>query len=116
MEWLLSKSQVSKTSERRFPSIRSSYITKRYKVSVVKSDSKVRRAAPDTRISENVQVSGTGSNMQNEKGALKMRGLPFRATDDEVVEFFAGYNIIPTSIKYKYDDQGRKSGQACILF
>lgn len=45
-----------------------------------------------------------------------MRGLPFRATDDEVVDFFAGYNIIPTSIKYKYDDQGRKSGQACILF
>lgn len=45
-----------------------------------------------------------------------MRGLPFRATDDEVIEFFAGYNIIPTSIKYKYDDQGRKSGQACILF
>lgn len=45
-----------------------------------------------------------------------MRGLPFRATDDEVVEFFAGYNAISTSIKYKFDDQGRKSGQACILF
>jgi RNA recognition motif-containing protein len=33
-----------------------------------------------------------------------MRGLPFRATDDEVVDFFSGYNMIPTSIKYKFDD------------
>jgi heterogeneous nuclear ribonucleoprotein F/H len=63
-----------------------------------------------------VYITRPGTNLPNEKGALKMRGLPFRATDDEVVDFFAGYNIIPTSIKYKYDDQGRKSGQACILF
>jgi len=33
-----------------------------------------------------------------------LRGLPFRATDDEIIEFFLGYSMIPASIKHKYDD------------
>jgi len=45
-----------------------------------------------------------------------MRGLPFRATDEDIISFFTGYDLIPTSIKYKLDENGRKSGQACILF
>jgi len=39
-----------------------------------------------------------------------MRGLPFRATDDEVISFFAGYDVITSSLKYKLDESGRKSG------
>lgn len=49
-------------------------------------------------------------------GALRMRGLPFRATDEEIEKFFTGYDIMPNSIKYKLDESGRKSGQACIMF
>lgn len=45
-----------------------------------------------------------------------MRGLPFKATDQEIIQFYSGYDILPASLKYKLDDQGRKSGQACILF
>lgn len=47
---------------------------------------------------------------------MKLRGLPFWATDDEIYEFLDGYNVVSNSLKYKYDENGRKSGQAAILF
>ena len=39
-----------------------------------------------------------------------MRGLPFKATDVEIYEFFYGYDFIPNRIKFKLDEAGRKSG------
>jgi RNA recognition motif-containing protein len=45
-----------------------------------------------------------------------MRGVPFKATDEEILEFFAGYDIIRSSLKFKLDEAGRRSGQVCVLF
>lgn len=77
----------------------------------------MRRAPADTKIPEKYQVQGTKRAAEYEQiSAIRMRGLPFKATDDEIENFFTGYNIIPNSIKYKLDENGRKSGQACIMF
>ena len=31
---------------------------------------------------------------ENKAKALKLRGLPFNATEDEIIEFFKKYNIV----------------------
>lgn len=47
---------------------------------------------------------------------LRLRGLPFRVPDEDVYDFLAGYNVVPGSLKFKFDENGRKSGQAALLF
>lgn len=66
----------------------------------------VRRAPADTIVPvKPVKASKQiDSDYDDSYGALRMRGLPFKATDDEIVNFFLGYDIISTSIKYKLDD------------
>ena len=63
----------------------------------------MRRAPADTKLPEKILSNG----LKHESeviGALRMRGLPFRATDEEVEAFFAGYDLMPNSIKYKLDE------------
>ena len=48
--------------------------------------------------------------------ALKMRGVPFRATESEIEEFFADYKVVPGSIKFETGEDGRKTGFAAALF
>lgn len=68
----------------------------------------VRRAPSDTIVPvkppKMLGSKQVDSDYDDSYGALRMRGLPFKATDDEIIGFFAGYDIIPTSIKYKLDD------------
>ena len=51
----------------------------------------------------------------NYMGIVKMRGLPFEATDNDILDFFGKYNPIPHSLKIGYNGS-RKSGDAVILF
>ncbi len=51
-----------------------------------------------------------------EQGALRLQGLPFKATDEDVAAFFEGYNMVPDSLKYQMNEEGRKTGQAAVLF
>ena len=44
-----------------------------------------------------------------------MRGLPYRATDEEVIEFFKDYKIKEDSLQWGQGDDGRKNGWGCIL-
>ena len=34
-----------------------------------------------------------------EKGALTLKGLPWKVTEEDLVQFFDGYNYIPESLK-----------------
>jgi len=43
--------------------------------------------------------------------------LPFKATDEEIAEFFDGYNMVPGSIKYQMNEETqRKTGHCAVLF
>jgi hypothetical protein len=48
--------------------------------------------------------------MHQEKPALKMQGLPYSASIEQIIEFFTGYNIDMNSINIgKYPD-GKATG------
>jgi RNA recognition motif-containing protein len=48
-------------------------------------------------------------------GIIKMRGLPFDVTSEQILDFFKKYSPISHSLKIGYNG-GRKSGDASILF
>ena len=35
-----------------------------------------------------------------EKGALTLKGAPWKSTDEDVAAFFEGYNMVPGSLKW----------------
>lgn len=45
-----------------------------------------------------------------------MRGLPFSATAEDIIVFFAGYSLIMDSVKFSCFEDGRRTGQAAVLF
>lgn len=45
-----------------------------------------------------------------------MRGLPFTATKDNIVEFFQGHNIVPETVVMTYRGDGRATGEGYIGF
>lgn len=47
---------------------------------------------------------------------IKMRGLPFRASTEEVVSFFKGFHVLPDSLHLGVDNLGRPSGEGWITF
>ena len=51
-----------------------------------------------------------------EQAALRLQGLPFKATEEEIAEFFEGFNMVPDSIKFQENEEGRRTGQAAVLF
>lgn len=48
--------------------------------------------------------------------SLKMKGLPFSVTRDEILSFFQGTNMIEDSVKIGVYPDGRLTGEACVLF
>lgn len=48
--------------------------------------------------------------------AIDLRGIPFRATEDDIYAFFSNYDFVPKSVKIGYKRDMRKSGFASILF
>lgn len=47
---------------------------------------------------------------------MKLRGVPYRASESEVEEFFADYKLVAGSVKFGVGDDGRKNGFAAALF
>jgi RNA recognition motif-containing protein len=60
--------------------------------------------------------SGQHSFGDSDQVALKLRGVPFRASESEIEEFFADYKLVAGSIKLGVGDDGRKNGFAVALF
>ena len=46
---------------------------------------------------------------------LRMRGLPFDVTENEIMEFFAGFDVVPGSIIIGEKSQGNRTGEAGVL-
>mmetsp|Transcript_3819 Transcript_3819/g.9084 ORF Transcript_3819/g.9084 Transcript_3819/m.9084 type:complete len:92 (-) Transcript_3819:195-470(-) len=47
---------------------------------------------------------------------VKMKGLPFRATKQDILEFFQGFNIVSHSTLLRKNADGRASGEAYVTF
>lgn len=65
----------------------------------------------------NVQIRRTRKTLgSGEQGALRCRNWPWRASEEEFYEFFAGYNPVEGSLKFQVNEEGKKMGNAAILF
>ena len=60
--------------------------------------------------------TGGGIQVGEHTGFLRMRGLPFAATKDDIIQFFAGYNPVPESVVLTYRNDGRATGEAYVGF
>lgn len=68
---------------------------------------------------EPYHVYGHGHDKKRVEGdskMVRMRGLPFSAGDEDIVQFFNGYRIVAGGIVRGRDRHGRASGEACVTF
>jgi hypothetical protein len=47
---------------------------------------------------------------------LRVRGLPFRASKEEVESFFAGFGLVENTLQFGYNEEGLPSGEAWLDF
>jgi RNA recognition motif-containing protein len=45
-----------------------------------------------------------------------MRGLPFRISNHDILDFFRGFDILPQSVQIGMTSDGRSSGEAWVSF
>jgi heterogeneous nuclear ribonucleoprotein F/H len=60
--------------------------------------------------------SGGGIQVGEHTGFLRMRGLPFTATREDISKFFEAYNPILESIVLTYRSDGRATGESYVAF
>ena len=60
--------------------------------------------------------TGGGIQVGEHTGFLRMRGLPFSSTKEDIFHFFEGYNPVQESIVLTYRNDGRATGEAYIGF
>jgi len=65
---------------------------------------------------QQVKRSGGGIQVGEHTGFLRMRGLPFSATKEDISKFFEAYNPILESIVLTYRSDGRATGEAYVGF
>uniref|UniRef100_UPI00398F1C79 heterogeneous nuclear ribonucleoprotein H2-like isoform X2 n=1 Tax=Pristiophorus japonicus TaxID=55135 RepID=UPI00398F1C79 len=49
-------------------------------------------------------------------GTVRLRGLPFGCSKEEILQFFTGLEIVPNGITLPVDYQGRSTGEAFVQF
>ena len=47
---------------------------------------------------------------------MKLRGFPWQVTDEDVVQFFDGYKLVPDSVKIERGDDDRITGFGAVVF
>ncbi|XP_059476192.1 heterogeneous nuclear ribonucleoprotein H-like [Neocloeon triangulifer] len=63
-------------------------------------------------------VKRSGLNLENamDDGCVRLRGLPFGCSKEEIAQFFSGMEIVPNGISLPTDYQGRSTGEAYVQF
>ncbi|XP_040273875.1 G-rich sequence factor 1 isoform X2 [Bufo bufo] len=49
-------------------------------------------------------------------GTVRLRGLPYSCSEQDIVNFFSGLSIADEGITFVFDHRGRKSGEAFVQF
>ena len=77
-----------------------------------------RQGGPGRGVGGGAPVRRTGGGIQigEHTGFLRMRGLPFSATKDDIAKFFESYNPVLDSIVLTYRSDGRATGEAYVGF
>ena len=60
--------------------------------------------------------TGGGIQVGEHTGFLRMRGLPFSATREDIFTFFQGYNPLLNTIVLTFRNDGRATGEAYVGF
>ncbi|EHA98404.1 Heterogeneous nuclear ribonucleoprotein F [Heterocephalus glaber] len=60
--------------------------------------------------------SGPDSADSAKGGFVRLRGLPFGCTKEEIVQFFSGLEIVPNGITLPVDPEGKITGEAFVQF
>lgn len=63
-----------------------------------------------------VKRTGGGIQVGEHTGYLRMRGLPFSASKEDIYMFFEDYNTVSDSIVLTYRSDGRATGEAYVQF
>ncbi|XP_011308354.1 heterogeneous nuclear ribonucleoprotein H [Fopius arisanus] len=63
-------------------------------------------------------VKRSGLNLENvmDDGCVRLRGLPFGCSKEEIAQFFSGLEILPNGISLPTDFTGRSTGEAYVQF
>ncbi|XP_071650393.1 heterogeneous nuclear ribonucleoprotein H2 isoform X2 [Temnothorax longispinosus] len=63
-------------------------------------------------------VKRSGLNLENamDDGCVRLRGLPFGCSKEEIAQFFSGLEILPNGISLPTDYTGRSTGEAYVQF
>jgi len=64
----------------------------------------------------NRTTQGGGVQIGEHTGYLRLRGLPYASTKQDIENFFQNYNLISDSIVLTYRNDGRPTGEAYIAF
>lgn len=61
-------------------------------------------------------VKRSGMNLENamDDGCVRLRGLPFGCSKEEIAQFFSGLEILPNGISLPTDYTGRSTGEAYV--
>eukprot|EP01105_Mastigella_eilhardi_P016705 TRINITY_DN3823_c0_g1_i1.p1 TRINITY_DN3823_c0_g1~~TRINITY_DN3823_c0_g1_i1.p1 ORF type:complete len:748 (-),score=199.36 TRINITY_DN3823_c0_g1_i1:112-2052(-) len=57
-----------------------------------------------------------GGGSRAEYLCVRMRGLPYSATERDIVQFFDRINVVPGGVHFMYNEQDRPSGDAYVEF
>uniref|UniRef100_V9KND6 Heterogeneous nuclear ribonucleoprotein H2 n=1 Tax=Callorhinchus milii TaxID=7868 RepID=V9KND6_CALMI len=60
--------------------------------------------------------TGPNSPDSSNDGCVRLRGLPFGCSKEEILQFFSGLEIVPNGITLPMDYQGRSTGEAFVQF
>ncbi|GFO33139.1 heterogeneous nuclear ribonucleoprotein f [Plakobranchus ocellatus] len=60
--------------------------------------------------------AGAHQNKTMTDAVVKLRGLPFGCSKEEIAQFFTGLEIVPNGIMLPEDRQGRSTGEAFVQF
>ena len=81
----------------------------------MKSPQDMQFATPNQQSSQMAMDGGAAQNAPP-MTSLKMKGLPFSVTREEILTFFQGTNMLEDSVKIGQYPDGRLTGEACVLF
>jgi len=81
---------------------------------VLESASEAAAGAGDAAATDATSLAEAESTML--QGVVRLRGMPYNATEQDVLKFFQGFGVTEGGVHMHHDHTGRPSGQAYVVF